>query len=425
MVEPFKAGVGRANITPAANYLAAGGFQENMVKTINEEYWAQAMVLSAGGELVAIVSCDLTAIPNELVEKMRALIEEWTGIPGGSVLICATHVHGAPLTFECPAGTPDEAYLDQLVKKVATSVLLAVQDLKPAKIGAGVGYEDSVAFNRRLRFPDGSVKMNFSLPRGRAYPEATPLGPVDPQVSLLRVDTISDEPIGALVGYACHNIPNFAGELGKYMGRILDAPDFVALFLPGACGNINYIDHMDPDRGTSLESLPRISRILACEAAKVHQKIRPKVIEELKVERVILEIPERGFTRADELPGMAQQKTFIEERQKLRQMGMDKLHNVEIQAMALGHDIGVVTNPGQLFAEHGLAIKEGSPFSQTFVVCLANGNCGYVCARNAFQEGGYEPLRTSSSSYLAVDAGERIVESSVDLLGRLSGDEKN
>ncbi len=418
----LQAGVGKCNITPPAYYLAAGGFEEDLIREIKEEFWVQAMVLSVGDEKLAIVSCDLTLISNELIDEMRSLILEWTGIPREATIISATHVHGAPVTFPSCAGEPDEAYLKLLVRKVATAVLTACQNLRPAKLGASSGYEDSVAFNRRLRFPDGTVRMNFSLTKNRAYPEATPLGPIDPELSVLRVDDVSGRPIGALINYACHNIPNFASLIGTYMGRILDCPDFMGIFLPGACGNVNYINHLEPNQGTSAQELFRISRILACEAARTHQRIVTSTIDDVEYTKIILEIPERGFTKADEVPGKAQEEVFIKERKKVREKGIDTIHQVEVMATRLGNSIGIVSNPGQLFAEHGLEIKSKSPFEKTFVLCLTNGNCGYVPTRESFDEGGYEPLRTSHSSFLSVDAGERIVDTSVALLKEIYRD---
>ncbi len=81
-------------------------------------------------------------------------------------------------------------------------------------------------------------------------------------------------------------------------------------------------------------------------------------------------------------------------------------------------DVAIATNPGELFVEFGLEIKEKSPFKHTFVVELANGYAGYIPTQQAFQEGGYEPLHTVHSSHLRVDAGDIMVEETLNLLKR-------
>jgi hypothetical protein len=41
---------------------------------------------------------------------------------------------------------------------------------------------------------------------------------------------------------------------------------------------------------------------------------------------------------------------------------------------------------------------------------------GYVPTRQAFEEGGYEIRKLPGNSFLAFDAGDRIVEASLDML---------
>ena len=85
-----------------------------------------------------------------------------------------------------------------------------------------------------------------------------------------------------------------------------------------------------------------------------------------------------------------------------------------IQALRIG-PLGIVTNGSEFFCEYGLRIKRASPSSLTWVVSLANDFIGYVPTAQAFISGGYEP-RTARSSFLAIDAGQKIVTSSLGVL---------
>lgn len=91
---------------------------------------------------------------------------------------------------------------------------------------------------------------------------------------------------------------------------------------------------------------------------------------------------------------------------------------VEINALRIGNT-AIVSSPAELFVEYGLEIQSKSPFPLTLVLELVNGYCGYVPTQEAFQRGGYETHRTVYTSRLAVDAGERIVKCSLQLLDRL------
>ena len=75
----------------------------------------------------------------------------------------------------------------------------------------------------------------------------------------------------------------------------------------------------------------------------------------------------------------------------------------------------IVTLPGEIFVELGLAIKERSPFANTLVIELANESCHYVPTCKAFTEGSYETI----NSVLMPGGGEMLVDAAVGLLNEL------
>src|SRR5581483_3050249 len=83
-----------------------------------------------------------------------------------------------------------------------------------------------------------------------------------------------------------------------------------------------------------------------------------------------------------------------------------------VQAFRIGPEVAIVTLPGEVFVEHGLAIKKASPFRTTLVIELANANPAYIPTRKAFAEGSYEVV----NSRLAPGGGERLVEAATFLL---------
>ena len=93
---------------------------------------------------------------------------------------------------------------------------------------------------------------------------------------------------------------------------------------------------------------------------------------------------------------------------------------LEIQAFQIHDDLAIVGLPGEVFVELGLAIKEQSPYSHTFVIELTNSHIAYVPTKEAFSRGGYETI----NSRLAPGGGEMMVESAVRLLRKLKNNEE-
>jgi len=90
----------------------------------------------------------------------------------------------------------------------------------------------------------------------------------------------------------------------------------------------------------------------------------------------------------------------------------------ELSIVALG-DLAIVMLPFELFVEHGLEIKDKSPYEHTMIIELANGYSGYVPTTKAFSRpGGYETL-TLTSSKLVENAGEIVVEEAGRLLDEM------
>jgi hypothetical protein len=90
----------------------------------------------------------------------------------------------------------------------------------------------------------------------------------------------------------------------------------------------------------------------------------------------------------------------------------------QIPAVRIG-DLAIVANGGELFCQLALNIQQISPFKQTWIATLTNEYRGYIPTANAFYAGGYE-VRTARSSYLAPDAGQKIVQTSAAVLSKLT-----
>jgi hypothetical protein len=156
------------------------------------------------------------------------------------------------------------------------------------------------------------------------------------------------------------------------------------------------------------------------------KKLKPLAEPALAVRSAKVAVPLRQYTpeQSARAPGdMAKigtkQLKFLEQVETYSIMARQLLPGdtlpMEVQVFRLDRDTVVVTLPGEIFVELGLAIKKASPFATTLVIELANDAPGYVPTQKAFAEGSYETV----NSRIRPGGGQRLVETAVRLLQEL------
>jgi hypothetical protein len=423
------AGAARADITPPLGTSMGGYWYERRAEGVHDRLYAKAVVLDDGLTRLAIVACDLVGCQKETLSKALEIIKTRSGIAHDSVMISCTHIHTGPNTVSRLGLQADKTYMEWLPTRIADSVQLAVNALRPACPGVGVGRQGGVSFNRRYRLQDGTV--------GTYKPEepvevVEPMGPIDPDVGVLYLEEPDGSPIAMLVNFALH--PDTVGGcalsadypafLSDTLHKLL-SEDMVVLFANGACGDINHLDPKRRGKFRGWHITRRTGQLLGAEAfkatrrlsypstcslvgkkEKVHLSTRKPTGEQIEAAEEVIRRSEGQWTR--EVSRAASLLNLLE---------MDETVEIEVQALAIG-DLALVGLPGEMFVELGLAIKKGSPYEYTFVVELANDYVGYVPTAKAFTEGGYE-LLPGWASRLAPEAGEVLVNTTLRLLKRL------
>ena len=435
----FRAGAAAVVISPPAGTPMAGYYSTRLSTGVHDDLHAKAIVMETGGRRVALVACDLVAIPPGVIEEAREIVQRETGIPGGHVMISATHSHTGPLIPDGGAragaygGDLDTAkrYRAELPRKIAESVRLASGKLAPARISAGRGREESVSFNRRFFMKDGTVGWN----PGKLNPNIVrPAGPIDPELPVVLIEPEKGEPIATYVNFALHQdtvggmeaSADFAYALSALLGKVKGS-GMLTLFAQGASGNINHIDvkSKDPQKGHG--EAARIGTVLAGEVLKTYTRLAPVKASELRVaSRTIALDPaklepgdlEKAQSFAKQLDG-GQTVRFLDTVFTFKALDTaaraGKPLQAEVQVIALGDQIAWVALPGEVFTELGAAIKSASPFPMTIVVELAHGPVTYFPNDAAFDQGNYEVV----TSRAARGSGERLVEGAKALLREL------
>jgi neutral ceramidase len=460
----MKAGFCETDITPPIGAEQPGGYLKAFISRVDQPLKARAAVFGTDAERVAFVGIDTTGIERGLVEEIRRRITERTGIAPEAVCIAASHTHaGGPLWGETPGELADPSrdelavriqrsericqdpvYSEWAVRQTASAVIEADRRATEARFSAGSGHEAGAVFNRRYRMKSGRA---LSHP-GKGNPDIVePAGPVDPEVAVLAAWNEDGTLRGCLVNYACHGTAH--GSRGAHPDwihyllstiRAVWGEEVAVVFLNGACGDITQVDSLDDrhrDWGGPWFSR-RIGMRVGAEALKVLAEAEPGACEgPVAARRRILEIPRRRptpecFAEAEALvrreidlpreersePGFTFAGETLLLADKLRR---EPVASVEVQALQVG-PVLLLANPAEYFCQLGLEIKERSPFPATWVVELANGKAGYVPTTEAFDPetgGGYETALTNYSN-LALDAGNRIRETSLELAREFS-----
>jgi hypothetical protein len=404
----FEAGIGTVDITPAEPVVLAGSPSPKKSAVIQTRLFVKALVLSAGGVRVAIVTLDTLKYPVEHVVRARRQVEKTTGIPAGNVIICTSHTHSAPLW---------SYYEDQLVTPVSRAVAIAVRDLAPCRLGTAGGKVDGVSECRRV------IKEGRAWNRWQLRPEEANKYPaessVDTDVGLLAVVDSNGKCKAVVYDFACHAANNretcisadYPGDVQRFVRNQL-GHEVETLFLPGACGDVNP-DYNVPMNlfgeklgGSIVNCLERLEFI-----AEPHLSIQSREIAMPKRENP--EFNEAEVTRNWPAQLEHYRKAFVEMKTLEKPSYPFFLSGVRI-----GEDFAIVTSPDELFCEIGQRIKRQSPFKHTVVVEQANGAHGYVPTAKAFSGGSYETW-FGEHSYVTTKADTIIELESLEILRRL------
>ena len=255
---------------------------------VNDPCIAKALVLKSGETTAVLVTVDAVAIGeigrigNGFMATVRGALQTELGIAPSSVVVNASHCHGVV--------RGDTA---QLVVQVVKE---AAKNLVPVRAGSGGGLENRISENRRLKMKDGSevdMRRAYSMPRDE---DVAGVGPIDPQIGLLRLDREDGRPLAVLYQFACHPIMNPPGK-----GSSADYPGFaskvieealgdgaLAFFVQGCGGDINPVRYKEVSRPADAEPL---GTMLGASVLSAVRKIETKADATLKISNEIISIP--------------------------------------------------------------------------------------------------------------------------------------
>lgn len=245
----LRAGIARSDITTSA---------PNVV--VHDPLYATALVVTDGATTAVIIGMDVVAIggisevSDDFLPALRGRIEGELGIPGSHVLVNASHTH-PPCQLLC---RPEEQ-----VARTFDAVRRARQGMVEVNVGVGVGAENRFTINRTLRLRNGK---HWTIRHANPCPpddEVAELGPLDPEIGIMRFDRLDGQPLAVVFNFACHPLIGIAGGqvTANYPGfaaRVIEdclGHGALALFLQGAGGDVTEVLYKDVNRPRNAEPL--------------------------------------------------------------------------------------------------------------------------------------------------------------------------
>lgn len=238
------------------------------VLPVNDPLYVKALVLKNDSTTAVIITVDAVAIGeigpigNDYLGKVRARLQKELKIVPESVVVNASHCHG----IVC-ADVGDRTV--EAVKKAA-------ENMVPVKVGVGVGHEKRVSENRRLKLKNGKevdVRHAYSMPADEAVAE---VGPIDPEIGVLRLDRQDGQTLAVVYNFACHpimGVPNGGNtaDMVGFASRVIEnnlGEGTIALFVQGCGGDINPVGYKDIHRPRDAEPLGNLLGLSVLQAVR-------------------------------------------------------------------------------------------------------------------------------------------------------------
>jgi hypothetical protein len=286
---PLWAGAAKVDITGTA----AGATDDPLyahieATTANDLLYAKALIIKCDTTTVVIITVDAVAIAeigtirNDYLAHVRAQLHKDLEIDPKNVLINASHCHG----LVC----------QDIEARTVQAVEEAWQNMVPVTVGVGIGHEDRIMENRRLKLKNGreaDVRHAYALPPDE---QVAAIGPVDPQIGILRLDKKDGQTLAVVYNFACHPIQGVpsggnTADLSGFASRVIEdhsSEGAIAFFLQGCGADINPLLYKDVDHPADAEPLGTMLGLSSLQALK---KIKSTEGGPLKLINETLELP--------------------------------------------------------------------------------------------------------------------------------------
>jgi len=439
----FEFGFYEKEITPPLGSGIPGYFNIRRSCDVLDRLYARAVVVKSGDEKLAILSIDGLHPKTDICAGIAKRITEYTGIGRKNIMIAFTHSHTAiPFRFEGIAFEDDEivadsikGYIDVFTRLVADCVTLANLRLKKASAHFGKGEVHGISFCRDYFMKNGTPQTNPP----RTSPEIVKsVTESDKELPVLMIKDEMNNPMGAIVGFACHAdcvsgekltgdyVSVLSKELKKFYGE-----DFVTIFLLGCSGDVNHFDvskESDLDdhyiimgKKLAAEAIKTAEYAKELEKTQISSQLEYITIARIEVEKEKIEDARNTIATIKEKKGVKisadntdpeQYKLAMAKRLVNFLDSTPESFDVPVQCIQIG-EFTIYGFNSEIFTEFGKIVKAGDGTGINLVATLCNEAFGYVPTRDMFYDTIYESR--PGSSRLDKEAGYIMAEKLISM----------
>ena len=278
-MNPLRAAAAAIDLAPpAGSWLTGFAFRISPSEGQHDSVMARALLLDDGTARLLIIACDLIGIDAHTVNDLRTHIAARTNIAPAAILIACTHTHSAPATmrFRGVLGYVNERWWKQAQQRIVDLACALPQQLRPARMAFTSTDVQGISYNRQDR-----------------------TRPHDTELLTLAVDGIDGAAIATLLNYAIHPVTlshsnlQISGDVpARACETVATMRGGVALYLQGACGDVNPSSDLNNGWGTgTFEDVARVGDILANAAIGSLANAQWKTEVPLAFESEMLELP--------------------------------------------------------------------------------------------------------------------------------------
>jgi hypothetical protein len=276
------------------------------------------------------------------------------------------------------------AYAKILESKLASVIDQAVKNLRPARLAFGEG-RATFGINRRQVRDKGEV-----IPPDKA-------GLVDHTVPVLTLRDSSDQLLGVLFGYACHNttlgIYQINGDYAGFAQIALEQSHSgtTALFMIGCGADTN------PAPRRTVEHAQQHGKALAAAVDQALKGSLQPVQGNLGVAFARIDLPFVDPPGKEELQKRLSDKNIYQAKlakillERLQKGGtIDASYPYPIQVVRFGNDLALVALAGEVVVDYSLRLRKEFPQIRMWVASYSNEVPFYIPSERVLREGGYE-----------------------------------
>ncbi len=402
----------RCDATPPLEGKFYGGWDQPLT-TLEDPLWAKGIVLDNGQCRVVICALDWCELCNSSYRLFCDRIATAVGTDPTRVVVQSVHQHTAPVANSDEErlvrratgvhGRTDLDSLEKIADRVAAAAKQSLARLRPVdRLGLGQAKVERVAASRRVMGKDGKIHVRWSACKDPAL-RAEPEGYFDPWLKTVTF-AHGNRPVVRLHYYATHPQTGRAdGWVGMdcvgYAREKLEALDGATqIYFTGCSGDVTMGKYNDG----SLEARTELTqRLLAGMQASV-AATRFTPLDGFAWHTVPLLLPVRSDGKYDPAANRAtlanaQAKPAVRADAASRLAFRERAElPIPLSLLAVGR-LRVFHLPGEPMVEFQLFAQRSAPGQFVAVAGYGDGGTGYLCTKESYGQGGYEPSATCIS----------------------------